>query len=76
MYDGVYVIGEVEGIPLVFTADTRASRTVLSKAIFDKLKVENRPKLMKSACLKGSNGQPLNEFRNARFKIKLGNLHI
>ncbi|KAH3699881.1 hypothetical protein DPMN_074843 [Dreissena polymorpha] len=76
MCAGVYVIGEVGGVPVVFTADTGACRTVLSKAIFDKLKVEDRPKLMKSACLKGANGKPLNEFGKAWFKIKLGDLHL
>ena len=52
----VYVEGNVEGRPVVFTADTGASGTILSSRVFDTSDAGKRPILSNSARLKGAGG--------------------
>lgn len=70
--DGVYVEGAVNGVAVLFTADTGASRTVISTRVFEKLQGEVRPMLRQSSCLKGASGDPIRERGRAKFTIKLG----
>ena len=74
--DGVYVRGVLEGIEILFTADTGASKTVLASRLYNKLDVINRPKLVKSNCLKGAGGAPLNEVGKGVFRMKIGSLKL
>jgi hypothetical protein len=34
---GVYIKGEIEGVPILFTADTGASKSVISTRVFDRI---------------------------------------
>ena len=72
----MYIKGEVEGIPVIFTADTGASATVLSTKLYDKLCEDKKPTLKKSFCLSGAGGVPLNELGKAVFNFKLDNLKL
>ncbi|KAH3861496.1 hypothetical protein DPMN_024426 [Dreissena polymorpha] len=57
---------------LIFTADTGASRTVISSKAFDKLPSTMQPKLVRSACLVGTWGVPVPEVGKGSFEISLG----
>lgn len=59
---------------LLFTADTGASKTLLSKRIYDKIPWKQRPSLSKSVHLVGASGKPLKEYGKAKFNLKLGDL--
>ena len=74
--NGLYVKGSVEGVPVTFTADTGASRTVLSKRVYAKIEECLRPQLNKSGCLKGAGGMPIQEWGKAEFAFKLGPLEV
>lgn len=47
-YDGIYVKTVVHGIKFLFTADTGATRTIISTKIFNKIPEYVRPKLKES----------------------------
>ncbi|XP_053395583.1 uncharacterized protein LOC123525908 [Mercenaria mercenaria] len=74
--DGVYIEGTVEGKPVVFTADTSASRNILSSRVYHKLGDAERPPLKSSARLKGAEGTPIKILGKAVFGMKLGELHL
>ncbi|KAH3712119.1 hypothetical protein DPMN_071798 [Dreissena polymorpha] len=70
--DGVYVDGTVNGMELIFTADTGASRPVISSKAFDKLPSTMQPKLVRSACLVGAGSVPVPEVGKGGFEISPG----
>lgn len=74
--DGIYIRGSIQGIPTVLTADTGASRTVLSIRFFNKIEDKNRPTLEKSNMLKGAGGAPLNESGKGVFSLQMGSLSL
>lgn len=74
--DGIYIRGKLQGATILFTADTGASKTVLSKRVFYKLDANKRPSLQKSNSLKGAGGTPLNEIGKGHFTIQLGPLEL
>ena len=59
--DGVYVEGVIQGMKIIFTADTGAARTVVSAKYFHKIPLSKRPTFQKSNILTSANGQPLTE---------------
>ncbi|CAG2254804.1 unnamed protein product [Mytilus edulis] len=63
--EGVYIQGSIEGIDVTFTADTGATRTVISTKTFRKILSSKRPKLQKSSSLASADGQPLKELGKA-----------
>ena len=69
---GIYVSGSVQGIKVQWTTDTGATRSILSKRMFEKIPTESRPKLEKYHSLTGVNGEPLIELGKALFDIQLG----
>ncbi|CAC5386997.1 unnamed protein product [Mytilus coruscus] len=69
--EGVYIKGSIENTNVVFTADTGATRTVISTKVFKKIPRANRPELQKSNSLASANGQPLKELGKANFELKL-----
>ena len=73
---GIYIKGEVENIPITFTADTGASATVLATKVYNRLAEDRRPVLKSSACLSGAGGCPLNELGKAEFNFKLDTLEL
>ncbi|XP_053401636.1 uncharacterized protein LOC123522917 [Mercenaria mercenaria] len=74
--DGVYVKGKVEGVELLFTADTGAARSVLSSRIYRKIEESQRPKLAKCGSLRGANGSPIAELGKAEFSITVGSYEM
>ena len=74
--DGVYVPGSVNGMPVTFTADTGASRTIISNRVYESLPVEKRPSLNHSSRLIGAGGAPINGAGKAKFEISLGPLDL
>ncbi len=71
-WKGVYLEGRVSGVEVTFTADTGATRTVISDSVYHQIPSEQRPKLKKSSCLAGANGKPLTELGKGLFNIQLG----
>ena len=63
--------GKVENVPVLFTTDTGASRTIISTRVFHKIEESARPRLKKAGCLKGAGGKPIKELGKAEFALKL-----
>ena len=74
--DGVNVEGAIEGIKMTFTADTGATRSVISHGVFDRINPGNRPQLRKSVGLLSVSGAPLKEYGCANFNLRLGSLEL
>lgn len=74
--DGVYVEGAIEGIKMTFTADTGATRSIISHGVFDRINPGNRPQLRKSVGLLSVSGAPLKEYGCANFNLRLGSLEL
>ena len=70
--DGVYIRGSVQGYPILFTADTGASKTIVSSRVFDSMRPEDKPELVKATELVGANGSPIKEKGEAIFTLQLG----
>ena len=70
--DGVYVRGKVGSVPVTFTADTGASRTVISNRVYEKMSAMDRPQLMGSSFLRGGGGSPIKEWGKGTFEVMLG----
>ena len=45
--DGIYIKGSVQGYPILFTADTGASKTIISRRTYEAMKSVERPSLGK-----------------------------
>ena len=74
--DGIYVSGTVQGYPVIFTADTGASKTVLSKRVYESMRPDERPPLSKACKLIGADGTNINDLGNGEFTIQLGTLSM
>lgn len=76
-YDGVYVKGFIESVDVVFTVDTGASISILSKQIYDEIPDAERPKLSKSTpILKNADGNSIPCHGTASFNIRFGSLYL
>lgn len=74
--DGVYVRGMVNGEPVMYTADTGASRTIISNRVFQRIPEEKRPVLDQSMRLIGAGGTPIKGAGKAKFNLSLGPLDL
>ena len=74
--DGVYVKGMVNGEPVTFTADTGASKTIISTKVYEKIPVARRPVLDQSLRLIGAGGAPIKGAGRAEVDLKLGPLEL
>ncbi|MCG8048608.1 MAG: retroviral-like aspartic protease family protein, partial [Candidatus Thiodiazotropha endolucinida] len=74
--DGIYIRGTVQGYPILYTADTGASKTVLSKRVYDNMRPEDKPPLTKSAKLVGAGGTNISEVGKGNFEIQLGPVKV
>ena len=73
----MYIKGFIQDQQIVFTADSGASKTILSKQAYDNLDKDKRPILTnKSTRLVGAGGVSLNEYGKAIFHITLGSMTI
>ena len=62
----------MQGCPVLFTADTGASKTVLSKRVYESMIPDQSPPLSKACKLIGAGGVTINELGKGEFTIKLG----
>ena len=74
--DGIYVHGSVQGYPLLFTTDTGASKTIISKRVLEAMKQEDRPVLESSTKLVGPNGSVIKALGKGSFDVRLGSVHM
>ena len=74
--EGIYVKGEINGVQLTFTADTGATRSIISPHIYNSIPKLHRPILRKSVSLSGVSGLPLKLYGCSDFQIKLGDLEL
>ena len=72
----IYVEGEIEGIKLTFTADTGATRSIISPRIYNSISKQHGPTLRKSVGLSGVSGLPSKLHGCSDFRIKLGDLEL
>ncbi|MCW4264114.1 MAG: retroviral-like aspartic protease family protein [Candidatus Thiodiazotropha endolucinida] len=68
--------GTVQGYPLLFTADTGASKTIVSNRVYEAMKPEDRPELMKTSKLVGASGVIIKERGKGLFSLALGPVYI
>jgi predicted aspartyl protease len=59
---GMYITASVEGVPVQFSVDTGASRTVISTKVFNRVVERKQIELQSSSCLVGASGLPIQEF--------------
>ena len=62
----------MQGYTVLLTADTGASKTVISKRVYEAMRPEDTPKLEKSSKLIGAGGTAIKELGKCEFKIQLG----
>ena len=74
--NGVYIQGSIEGIPLIFTTGTGATKTIISEQTYNKTPMAKRPKLSAPPSLSGAGAARLKELRKASFSIQLGSLKL
>ena len=74
---GAYVDAKIQGLPLYFTADTGASKTIVSKKIYEKIPINKRPTLAHSEhSMTCAGGTILKEHGKAIFDLQLGPLKL
>ena len=74
--DGIYIRGSVQGYPIIFTADTGASKTIISRGTYETMDLVDKPTLVKSTRLVGPTGTVINELGQGTFSLKLGEVEI
>lgn len=74
--DGIYIRGSVQGYPVLLTADTGASKTVLSKRVYETMRPEDKPKLESASKLIGAGGTAIKGLGKGEFNIKLGTVDL
>ncbi|KAH3789858.1 hypothetical protein DPMN_168047 [Dreissena polymorpha] len=70
--EGCYVEGYAEGVPVVFTADTGATKTIISKYVFKRINSRDQPKLRGSVSLVGPNAVPIKELGMGVLGLEVG----
>ncbi|KAH3882453.1 hypothetical protein DPMN_006393 [Dreissena polymorpha] len=66
---GVYIRGLIGETTVTFTADTGASRTMVSTRVYDQLSTKDRPVLKGSVKLRGTGGSPIREMGISEFNM-------
>ena len=74
--NGIYIRGSIQGYPILFTADTGASKTIISRRTYEAMEIGDRPSLVKSARLVGPTGTAINEVGQGTFSLKLGQVAV
>ena len=64
----------MQGYPILFTADTGASKTIISKRMYEAMRPADKPTLNKSTRLLGPSGDAIKELGKAKFSITLGEM--
>ena len=68
--------GTVNKVPVVFTADTGAAKTVISTRVYHKIRAQDRPSLREGTRLIGAGGSRIKELGKGSFRLVLGPLEI
>ena len=66
----------MQGYPVLFTADTGASKTVISKRVYVSMRLDEKQPLSKACKLIGADGTNINELGNGEFTIQLRTLSM
>ena len=61
---------------MVFTVDTGATRTILSRKMYDRLLKGARPQLRGAALLRGAGGAYIKEHGRAAFQVRFGRMEL
>ena len=72
----MYIRGSVQGYPLLLTTDTGASKTIISNKVYESMKPEDRPNLVKTSKLVGAGGVSIKERGKGTFNLKLGSVEL
>ena len=64
----------MQGYPIIFSADTGASKTIISKRRYETMKAADRITLNESTRLLGPSGDAIKELGKAKFSITLGEM--
>ena len=73
---GVYLAGRLQDCDVWFTVDTGASKTVISKAVYDRMKIQPSVRPRRGRPIEQAAGNPLIEHGIATFKFDFGTLQI
>jgi hypothetical protein len=75
---GIYVKGDINGTKVWFTIDTGASRTIVSKRVFDKITQLEHIDLQQTGSrpLEQADGNILPEFGSSELQLELGTLKL
>ena len=60
----------------MFTTDTGASKTIISRRMYESFKPEDRPKLVKTSKLVGAGGVNIKELGKGEFTLQLGPVSV
>ena len=71
--DGIYIRGSAQDYPVLFTIDTGASRTLISKHVFESMKQEE---LKCSSKLVGASRAVIKTWEMGLFKLTLGPVQL
>ena len=71
--EGFYLEAKLEGVNILFTIDTGATRTIISERVYKSIPDERRPQLKKSVGLTDASGHPLSQLGTAIFEVQLAN---
>ena len=71
--EGFYLESKLEGVNILFTIDTGATRTIISEHVYKSIPDERRPQLKKSVGLTDASGHPLSQLGTAVFEVQLAN---
>ena len=69
--EGFYLDADIEGVKVLFTIDTGATRSVISEMVYNSIPEGQRPKLTKGTGLTDASGQLLSQKGSAMFTIPL-----
>ena len=64
----------MQGYPILFTADTGSSKTIISKRMYEAMRPADRPTLNKSTRLLGPSKDAIKELGKVKFSITLGEM--
>ena len=69
--EGFYLDADIEGVKVLLTIDTGATRTVISERVYNSIPEGRRPKLIRGTGLTDASGQPLSLKGSAMFTVTL-----
>lgn len=76
LLDGTYIRRTVHGYPILYTTDTGASKTILSKRVYNNKRPEDKTSPTKTVKLVGAGGTNISEVGKGNFKIQLGPVSV